>query len=93
LKDGRILITGGSIGFSPWWKVNSLQLGAGNFIVSNKAKIFDPKTNKFNLVKNRMLISREGHISVSLQNGDVFIIGGDKLKHTRQAELFIPSNN
>lgn len=60
LKDGRVLITGGSIP-SPY------------DIAS--AEIYDPKTNTFTKTGD-MNLGRSGHAAILLNNGKVLIVGG-----------------
>jgi len=68
LNDGRILITGGETKISD------------QNVTLDTAEIYDPKTNKVELIKAKMNSKRTTHASVLLPNGDVLIIGGDKDK-------------
>ena len=82
LKDGRVLVTGGKI------------LDGKNWVVLNTAEIFDPKTNKFVPVKNKMKVARYKHSSITLNNGDVLIVGGNdnkKIQPISEMEIFRPS--
>lgn len=76
LKDGRVLITGG--------RVNGKKI--------NYAEIFDPKTNKFMSVRNKMKKARENHSAITLKNGNVLLMGGSyqNKDSESQMELFIP---
>ena len=64
LQDGRILITGGETIINR----KSIKL--------DTAEIYDPKTKKCTLIKNKMNYERSNHSSVLLPNGNVLIIGG-----------------
>lgn len=79
LKNGKILITGGEI-------------RSGN--IAQNAEIFDPKTNKFKEISNKLNDVRYKHDSVLLADGNVLIYGGsdsrDRGGRLKSAEIFDP---
>ena len=82
LNDGRVLITGGKV------------ISGKKYVVLNTAEIFDPKTNKFIPLKNKMKFARFDHSTITLKNGNVLIIGGNdykKLQQIKEIEIFRPS--
>jgi hypothetical protein len=60
LKDGRVLLTGGS----------------DNHKILNVAELYDPKTDQFIVVQARMASCRVFHTAELLDNGNVVLIGG-----------------
>lgn len=64
LNDGRVLIVGGR-------ETQGKNTGRG----LNRAEIYDPKTNKFELA-GKLNTTREGQRVALLKNGNVFICGG-----------------
>ncbi len=84
LKDGRVLIVGG-VGIFP------------KFDLFSSAEIYDPKTNKFELV-GKINIARKKANLYLLQNGNVVIIGGIGEGHGDQIylkdiEMYNPKTN
>lgn len=79
LADGKILFTGGVFGSDQ---------------ISSSAEIFDPKTNKFSLLKNAMTIVRYKHDAVRLLDGRVLILGGSDVRdwsgQYKSAEIYDP---
>lgn len=82
LKNGKILITGGKV---PRGKRRG-------YLVLNTAEVFDPQTNKFIPLLNKMKVPRYSHKTATLENGHVLIIGGVNNKQfgIKENELFIP---
>ncbi|MEL7362792.1 MAG: hypothetical protein AAFN13_12030, partial [Bacteroidota bacterium] len=83
LADGRVLITGGT------------QQAEG--VVRDRAYVFDPATNAFETLANRMVEARTGHTASLLPDGRVLIVGGTRLVPATDfsdfvvdAELFDP---
>ena len=80
LKDDRILIFGGFTG------------KAGVNKLFNVAEIYDPKLNKFILLKSSPDFDYYGQANTCLlSDGKVFIV--DSLKENNKAEIFDPKNN
>ena len=77
LSNGRVLITGGSIGHAP---------------ALDSAEIYDPSTGTFTAT-GAMNIGRVGHRATLLRTGQVLIEGGDNdgLPILASAEIYDPS--
>lgn len=65
LQDGRVLVVGGANG----------PPDGERFLDS--AEIFEPRTQTWRLLENRLSIARESHFAVSLPDGRVLIGGGE----------------
>lgn len=80
LQDGRVLIAGGDIG--------------SRTIVAD-AEIYDPQTNQFTKLTEKMNVARYKHDAVVLSDGRVLIFGGSDARDWRgrlkSAEIFDPS--
>lgn len=82
LTDGRVLITGG----------NASSLSGAE--IYDSAEIYNPTTNSFTLLTNRMNARRSRHVAALLPNGQVLIAGGHDHSGTHpSAELFDPTTN
>lgn len=64
-----------------------LIIGGNTEKSSRTAEIFDPKTNKFKLIRNKSYVSHSGHSSYLLKSGKVLIIDGTGI------EIFDPKIN
>jgi N-acetylneuraminic acid mutarotase/uncharacterized protein YjdB len=82
LWNGQVLIAGGEMDPTP----------SGAF---NTAEIFDLPSQTFTLVPVPMTTPREGHAAVLLNNGQVFIAGGDNPPTGSQnsGEIYDPTSN
>ena len=80
LKDGRVLIVGGSIFGGEWLLGQNL--------------IYDPSTEAFSEAGN-LQFDRRNHKAVLLQDGRVLIVGGytGNLDRVQTAEIFDPETN
>ena len=74
LNDGRVAFFGGSDGL-------------GN--ISNEIVVFDPTTNRMIVEANGMTVYRYNHSSALLNDGRVFIIGGN-LSNGVNADIYTP---
>ncbi len=74
LNNGKVAFFGG-------------QDGLGN--ISNEIVLYDPNTNKITTEANGMTVYRSEHSSALLNDGRVFIIGGN-LSNTANADLYSP---
>ncbi|MDC8450938.1 MAG: hypothetical protein LV473_21650 [Nitrospira sp.] len=63
LPDGKVLLTGG-------------QIDNSNGNGSDSAELYDPTTQTFTAISNRMTVPRGSHIAVLLPNGQVLLAGG-----------------
>lgn len=83
LKNGKILITGGKV-------IRGRRAG---YLVLNTAEVFDPKSNKFIPVQSKMKIPRYNHKTITLENGNVIIMGGvnNKQFNIEDIEMFTPA--
>ncbi|MDF0673695.1 MAG: kelch repeat-containing protein [Nitrospira sp.] len=63
LPDGKVLIAGGQITDND---------GDGN----DSAELYDPATQTFTAISNRMIVPRGSHVAVLLPNGQVLLAGG-----------------
>ncbi len=63
LKDGRVLIAGGSI----------------SDLSSDCAEIYDPSANRFQLTAGKLNVSRFPHTATLMPDGKVLIAGGAQL--------------
>ncbi len=80
LKDGRVLVAGGGVAFSP---------GTGT-LATTTAELYDPTAGAFSSTGN-MGIARYCHTATLLTNGKVLITGGvDGRSYFATAELFDP---
>lgn len=64
LKDGRVLLTGG------------IDFREGYAKFDNSMEIYDPKADRFYLLKEAMRYPRASHTAQILDNGKVLLIGG-----------------
>jgi hypothetical protein len=81
MADGRFLITGG-------YSTRQRQ-------TLDTAELYDPKTNQFISLGDRLRFARFGHTGVLLADGRVLIVGGKVLRTNDDvlpAELFDPGN-
>ena len=69
MPDGRVLVAGGSSGWGGW------DQNTREEIWSAKVEIFDPGTQTFQATGS-MLEARQGHVTVTLHDGRVLILGG-----------------
>jgi hypothetical protein len=88
LKDGRVLIAGGFHGEGP-------PTFSGIF---DSAEIYDPPTQTFYSLAQKMVLHRQGHTATLLRDGRVLITGG-RTAHSNWppvddtlAELFVPES-
>jgi hypothetical protein len=83
LKDGRVLIVGGSSGHYPSQNVY------------RSAEIFDPATGKFSSA-GQMTVARHKHAAILLRSGKVLIVGGSDNRDWHgeyaSAEIFDPAS-
>lgn len=63
LPDGKVLLTGGQVD----------NIGGNG---SDSAELYDPATQTFTAISNRMTVPRGSHIAVLLPNGKVLLAGG-----------------
>lgn len=81
LRDGRVLIVGGS---------------SGREQVTNTAEVYDPKTRTFMLV-GQLSVPRYKHAACLLDDGSVLVVGGSDEKDWKgaydSAEIFNPQTN
>ncbi|MDI3463514.1 MAG: branched-chain amino acid ABC transporter, amino acid-binding protein [Nitrospira sp.] len=63
LPDGKVLLAGGQITGND---------GNGN----DSAELYDPTTQTFTVISNRMTVPRGSHVAVLLPNGTVLLAGG-----------------
>lgn len=91
LKDGRVLITGGT-GVYYGYSFNKKETTKP--IVGN-TEIFDPKTNTFTAI-SPLNIGRSQHRSILLSNGKVLIVNGNRgvdMHGVKGEELYNPETN
>src|SRR5262249_59152099 len=88
LKDGRVLIAGGFHGEGP-------PTFSGIF---DSAEIYDPPTQTFYSLAQKMVLHRQGHRATLLRDGRILITGG-RTAHSNwppvddtRAELFVPES-
>ena len=78
LKDGRVLIVGGSM---------------GNGELTGRNLIYDPSSNGFKEA-GRLQVDRWGHAAVLLTGGRVLIVGGNTgSEHANLAEMYDPETD
>lgn len=89
LKDGRVLIAGGSGCY--WKRVAPTLAYLDCFPYYNEAELYDPATGRFTATGS-MSVIRSGHSAVRLASGKVLVVGGDGLNGTgtSSAELYDP---
>lgn len=84
LPNGTVLIAGG-------------QITDGNGNGSTSAELYDPTTQTFTSIPNRMTVPRGSHVAVLLPNGKVLLAGGFNMGFNDQpvahntAELYDPT--
>ena len=94
LKDGRVLLTGGTDTYYSY----SLNKDKYKPSDNGNAEIYDPKTDTYTSVGS-LNVKRCYHSSILLSNGKVLIVNGAKGpggatdQETRKAELFDPKTN
>jgi len=85
LEDGSVLITGGVTSFAE-----------GIFENTDSAEIYDSSTKTFSLISSKLATPMSDHAALKLANGDVFIIGRNKLGETVKVRnggsVFLESN-
>ena len=91
LKDGRVLVTGGT---KMHYKKN---IKLRSKLKQSNAEIFNPETNLFEPIES-LNLQRAGHRSILLNNGKVLIVNGYSgsfldTKNTKQAEIYDPIKN
>jgi hypothetical protein len=83
LADGKVLITGG------------FSLAASGAPALNTAELFDPATNTFASLSNRMATTRTGHTATRLADGRVLLTGGQVDNNSgdgnNSAEIYDPA--
>ena len=63
LTNGSVLVSGGGTDVS-------------NIVVFNTAELFDPSTQRFSAISERMTATRFGHTQTTLSSGSVLLTGG-----------------
>jgi hypothetical protein len=84
LKDGKVLVAGGSLG---------TELPVGAYYYLSMAQLLDPKTGKWEETGS-MKFARVGHRAVRLTDGRVLVAGGggEKGKELNSAEIYNPAS-
>lgn len=83
LNDGRVLVTGGTV-FVPFGEYGF------DSVALDSAEIFDPLTGRWSSAPS-MHDARAGHLSVTLADGRVLVVGG--FRDAATAEIYDPGTN